>query len=55
MKKLNGDFKLISASNEIKLLRRLHHENIVKYFEDFVYNGSLYIILENCEVNFPAK
>jgi serine/threonine protein kinase len=53
MKKLNGDCRLISESNEIKLLRRLHHENIIKYFEDFIDNRSLYIIFENCEVNFP--
>ncbi len=52
MKRLNGDCRLISESNEIKLLRRLNHENIIKYFEDFIYNRSLYIIFENCEVNF---
>ncbi len=44
MKKLNGDCRLISESNEIKLLRRLHHENIIKYFEDFIYNGSTVMI-----------
>jgi serine/threonine protein kinase len=52
MKKLNGDYRLISASNEIKLLRELHHENIIKYFEDFIYNTSMFIIFEHCEVNF---
>ena len=50
MKKLNGDSKLIADSNEIKLLRKLHHQNIIKYFEDFTHNGSMYIIFENCEV-----
>ena len=44
MKKLNGDCRLISESNEIKLLRRLNHENIIKYFEDFIYNGSTVMI-----------
>ncbi len=53
MKRLNGDCRSISESNEIELLRRLHHENIIKYFEDFIYNNSMYIIFENCEVNFP--
>ncbi len=53
MKKLNGDCRMISESNEIKLLRELHHENIIKYFEDFIDGQSLYIIFENCEVNFP--
>ena len=53
MKRLNGDCRSISESNEIKLLRRKQHENIIKYFEDFIYNRSLYIIFENCEVNFP--
>ena len=51
MKRLNVDYKLIDKSNEIKLLRTLHHKNIVHYFEDFIYNRSMYIIFENCEVN----
>jgi serine/threonine protein kinase len=46
--------RLISESNERKLLRELHHENIIKYFEDFIYDGSLYIIFENCELNLPV-
>ena len=50
MKKLNGDSELIADSNEIQLLRKLHHQNIIKYFEDFIHDRSMYIIFENCEV-----
>jgi serine/threonine protein kinase len=47
MKKIKGGCRLISESNEIKLLRRKQHENIIKYFEDFIYNRYLYIIFED--------
>ena len=51
MKKLNGDSELIADSNEIQLLRKLHHQNIIKYFEDFIHDRSMYIIFRDTSIH----
>ena len=44
------DYKKVEEFEEIKLLRRLRHANVVKYFEDFSDSIFLYIVFEYCEV-----
>lgn len=43
------DFKKKAAQNEITLLRLLDSPFIVKYYEHFIKNGNMYIIMEFCE------
>ena len=38
-----------SAKNEIKILKEIHHDNVVKYVEDFTEPGQILIVMEYCE------
>jgi CheY-like chemotaxis protein len=40
-----------AAQNEIRLLKVLDSPYVVKYYEHFVKNGNMYIIMEYCEGN----
>ena len=38
-----------SAKNEIKILKQIHHDNVVKYVDDFTEPGQILIVMEYCE------
>ena len=38
-----------SAKNEVKILREVHHDNVVKYVDDFAEPGKMLIVMEYCE------
>lgn len=50
--RVNHHYKLVSkeekAAHEAKFLKMCHHENIVKYESDFIFEGNFYIIMEHC-------
>ncbi len=39
----------IKAEEEVKILGSLNHPNIIKYYNSFWENGSLYMLTEYCE------
>jgi CheY-like chemotaxis protein len=43
------EFKKKAAQNEITLLKVLDSPYVVKYYDHFVKNGNMYIIMEYCE------
>jgi CheY-like chemotaxis protein len=45
------EYKKKAAQNEITLLKVLESPYVVKYYEHFVKNGNMYIIMEYCEGN----
>ena len=38
-----------SAKNEVKILKEVHHDNVVKYVDDFAEPGKMLIVMEYCE------
>ena len=38
-----------SAQNEIKILKEVHHDNVVKYVDDFTEPDQFIIVMEYCE------
>ena len=42
------DEQKADCSNEIELLQKIQHENIVKYYESFSIGAKLYIKMEYC-------
>jgi hypothetical protein len=42
--------KRLCNKNEGVLIRKLNHKNIIEYFEDFIQNEDLYVVLEYFEV-----
>ena len=38
-----------AVNNEIIILEKLHHPNIVKFHESFIYEEQLCLILEYCD------
>ncbi len=44
----------LEIKNEIEVLKSLSHPNIVKYYESFVANGVVSIIMEYAEQGKPA-
>ena len=47
MKKVKMEGQAIS--NEISLMKKLAHPNVVKIHEDFVIDGTLYLFMEKAE------
>jgi hypothetical protein len=43
--------KRLCNKNEGVLIRKLNHKNIIEYFEDFIQNEDLYVVLEYFEVH----
>ena len=39
-------------TEEIVILKKLKHCHVLKYYEDFIDNGTFCIVTEYCEVNF---
>jgi CTD kinase subunit alpha len=42
----------VTAMREVKLLQSLRHDNIVRLYEMMVSNGTFYISVPSCELNF---
>lgn len=42
------------ANNEVAILKSLHHPYIVKYYDSFIDDGSLNIIMEYCTEGRPT-
>ena len=48
---LSGDQrKNLAAYNEIDLIKKAKHENILKYYGQYNEHNTLYLITEYCEV-----
>jgi serine/threonine protein kinase len=39
------------CNSEVNQLREHNHENIIKYYDHFIENEHLFIVIEYCEVN----
>ena len=44
-----GKREIEMGKNEIRILKECHHENVVKYVDDFSENGKFLIVMEFCE------
>lgn len=40
-----------SITNEIDLMRSLDHPNLLQYYQTFIYQGSIWLIMEFCVIN----
>lgn len=40
----------LAAINEVKLLAAMDHPHVVRYFDSFIDDGNLYIVMEECDV-----
>ena len=45
---MKNEKEIMNAENEAKILEKLDHKNIVKYYESFKENNYLFIIMEFC-------
>jgi serine/threonine protein kinase len=48
----NNQRNNLAAYNEIDLIKKAKHENILKYFGDYSEHNSLFLVTEYCEVGF---
>ena len=39
------------CNSEVNQLREHNHENIIKYYDHFIENEDLHVVIEYCEVN----
>jgi hypothetical protein len=39
------------CNSEVNQLREHNHENIIKYYDHFIENEHLHVVIEFCEVN----
>ncbi len=43
------------CNSEVNQLREHNHENIIKYYDHFIENEHLHVVIEFCEVNLCFK
>lgn len=41
-------------TNEVTILRRIHHPNVIRLIEDFDYSNELYLVTEHVQVSVPC-
>ena len=44
-----------ACNSEVNQLKEHNHENIIKYYDHFIENEHLFIVIEFCEVNLFLK
>ena len=50
-----ADFVRELEKNEASRLSQLEHESIVKYYDFFIHDRHICVVLEYCEVNLVLK
>ena len=48
-------FVEVIEKNEVYRLSKLEHESIVKYYDFFIHDRHICVVLEYCEVNLVLK